>query len=152
MPAENDVLAVARMLRIAGREITRRRDSHAASLGLTSSQADALTFIREHPGCMIADLQGRVGSSHQAARTLAERLRDRDLIEISASEKDARARVLNITPQGVLLHDRFLNMGAESMEPLRETFDDSELRELREGLERLVGGLGLERTVRPRSL
>ena len=60
--------------------------------------------------------------------------------------------MLNITPQGVLLHDRFLNMGAESMEPLRETFDDSELRELREGLERLVGGLGLERTVRPRSL
>ena len=90
MPADSDILAVARMLRIAGREVTRRRDAHAASLGLTSSQADALTFIREHPGCMIADLGAYSGSSHQAARTLVERLRESGIEVITDAEAGQR--------------------------------------------------------------
>ena len=148
VPADSDILTVARMLRIAGREVTRRRDAHAASLGLTSSQADALTFIREHPGCMIADLGSYSGSSHQAARTLVERLRERELIEVSVSDRDARARVLEITPRGILLHDRFLAMGAESFGNIRESFDEGEVRDLKDTLEKLMALLGLEQTVR----
>lgn len=147
-PDEDDVRAIARMLRASGREIARVRDANAASLGLTSSQADALSYIRGHPGCMITDLRTRAGSSHQAARALVERLRERGLVEVTVSDRDARARVLVITPQGILLHDRFVAMGSVTFDALRESFDDAELREFRSMLERLVTGLGLGGTIR----
>lgn len=141
MPADGDVLSIARMLRIAGREIMTKRNANAATLGMTSAQADALTFIREHPGCRIADLQCSLDASHQAARTMADRLRERGLIEVRVSDEDARARTLALTPEGVRLHDRFLSMGVEENSELLRGLDENEVRDLKEILRKLIDGL-----------
>ena len=69
MEQHTDLLSVARKVRVAGKELKKRRDRNAKVHGITSNQADALTFIRDNPGCSITVL--RAASAHPIRRPAA---------------------------------------------------------------------------------
>ncbi len=130
MPDDAETLEVLRLIRIAGREIRRARDANAASLGRSSSQADALGFVRDNGGCTISDLMNYTRTSHQAACGTADRMRDAGLIEIRVSDSDARARTLHATEKGLEVHDRFLELGIEVNGGALDGLTDAEAGEL----------------------
>lgn len=130
MPSDNDILDTAKLIRLTGKEIARKRDSNASSLGLTSAQADALTFIEDNPGCSISDLSENMGATHQAARAIADRMRTNGLIDISVSESDGRVRNLGLTHKGRMVLDEFLRMGVDVNRELFGNLSDAEMSEL----------------------
>lgn len=141
MPTDSEVLEIARLLRLAGREVKKKRDANAASLGLTSSQADALGLIISNPGCSISDLRDGLGASHQAAAAMADRMREAGLIESRVSPDDARARSLWPTGRGSSVYREFVEMGVEVNGNLLDGIPDAEAERLREMLGTVVGNL-----------
>lgn len=139
MQTDVDILILSRMLRIAGREVHRKRDENASTLGMTSIQADALTFIISNPGCRIADLCESMRTSHQAACGIVDRLREKGLIEVSVSREDARVRTITITSEGYELYSKFMEMGRESNRELMSELTDAELSELYTILSKISG-------------
>lgn len=83
-----------------GNRLTRQRDEDLRHLGLTSGQAVALQFIEGHPGCQISDIAADLETTHQAARTLVDRLRAKGLVEVYASDSDGRARSITLSEDG----------------------------------------------------
>ncbi len=138
MSNDLQTLEIARMLRISGREIARKRDENAAMLGLTSAQADSIVFIKENPGCRISDLMEHLSSSHQAACTMTDRLRDKGLIESSISQTDARVRTLTLTPLGLETYEEFMRKGMTSHTHLLDQLSDEEMDTLHTILKKLV--------------
>ncbi|MDO5861529.1 MAG: MarR family winged helix-turn-helix transcriptional regulator [Thermoplasmata archaeon] len=141
MPPDSEVLEIARLLRLAGREVKKKRDSNAASLGLTSSQADALAFVIANPGCSISDLRNALESSHQAAAAIVDRMRDAGLIETSVSEQDARVRILTPTGKGELVYGEFVDMGVDVNGNLLDGISEDDAGELRSMLSRMLDNL-----------
>lgn len=136
-----DILTLSRMLRIAGREVHRRRDENAMTLGMTSVQADALSYIIANPGCKIADLRGPMGASHQAACGIVDRMREKGLVEISVSDRDARIRVIKATPEGHSIYNRFMDLGSKSNNCLMASLSDDERMDLHHILSKILSGL-----------
>lgn len=130
MEADVDILQLSRMLRIAGREVHRKRDENASALGLTSVQADVLSYVISNPGCRIADLREPMGASHQAACGIIDRMRERGLVEISVSEQDARVRTIRVTPEGQSIYSRFMEMGNASNRNLMTDLTAEERKDL----------------------
>ncbi len=139
MQADVDILMLSRILRIAGREVHRKRDENALMLGMTSVQADALTFVISNPGCRIADLCEQMRTSHQAACGIVDRLREKGLIEVSVSREDARVRTITVTSEGYGLYSKFMEMGRESNKALMSELTDTELSELYAILLKILG-------------
>lgn len=131
MPDDAEILETVRLIRIIGRAVRTARDANAASLGLTSSHADALGFIRDNLGCTISDLMKHERTSHQAACGTVERMREAGLIEVRVADADARARTLWATDKGRRVHDRFLELGVEVNRGILDGLTDAETDDLR---------------------
>lgn len=142
MEADNiDILTLSRMLRIAGREVRKRKDENAMILGMTSTQADALTYIIANPDCRIADLCEPMGTSHQAACGIVDRMKEKGLVETSVSDRDARVRIIRATPKGHSTYERFMDMGCVSNNNLMANISEDERRELHLILSKILSGL-----------
>lgn len=137
MPSDSEILETARMIRLAGREIARKRDANASSLGITSTQADALILVRDNPGCSITFLRDNLGTTHQASRALVDRMRLNGLVLVGTHDDDARVRTVDLTDRGVRILDEFLRMGVEVNTTLFGTLDEEGFRHLRESLSRI---------------
>lgn len=137
---DEQLIDIARKLRLAGREVKNRRDGNAVIVGLTSSQADALLYILSNPGCRIADLCKGVGTSHQAACGYADRLFDAGLIRVEQSRSDARARLLHPTELGKEVYSKFINLGVEVNSNLFSPLTDDEIQELGRILDKIISG------------
>lgn len=124
-----DLLSIARKVRLVGKEIKKHRDNNAKSLDITSNQADALTFIRDNPGCSITALKNNIGASHQAACGLADRLVAKGLVQFGTSD-DARIKTVTLSPEGTKVLRRFYNAGIEDNAGLFEGLSDEEIRRL----------------------
>lgn len=137
MPKDTDFFELAFRLRITGNEVRRVRDQNAKDLGLTSAQADAMMVISKSPNCHIVDLCTALGTSHQAACTLIERLKDKGLVEVSASRSDARAKDIKLTYKGEAILASFLERGLKRNGAMLSGFTDHEVADLRRMLDRI---------------
>ncbi|MCT3314614.1 MarR family transcriptional regulator, partial [Lactiplantibacillus pentosus] len=52
---------VARQVLVLARQITRRRNQHLRTVGLTTEQADALVFFTDHPKQTVTAFKTRQG-------------------------------------------------------------------------------------------
>lgn len=134
---DDEIIRIARMLRLAGRSVRIKRDVNASKVGLTSTQADALLFILSNPGCRIADLCKGIGTSHQAACGYVDRLYESGLVKVEQSRSDARARLLYVTDKGVKVYDEFIRLGVEVNSTLFSPLSEEEIFELERILTKL---------------
>lgn len=137
MEQHTDLLSVARKVRVAGKELKKRRDRNAKVHGITSNQADALTFIRDNPGCSITVLRDCISTSHQAACGLADRLVAKGLVEFGTFD-DARVKTLTLTPEGTEMLRTFYSVGVEDSMGLFGDLSEEEIRRLDKIMDKIL--------------
>lgn len=91
---------VARQVLILARQIKRRRNQHLRTVGLTTEQADALTFFTDQPGRTVTAFKTYQEITHQTARMIVQRLQTRGYVQLLVSPTDARAKQVVVTPSG----------------------------------------------------
>ncbi|AHN68431.1 transcription regulator [Lactiplantibacillus plantarum] len=91
---------VARQVLILARQIKRRRNQHLRTVGLTTEQADALTFFTDQPGRTVTAFKTYQEITHQTARMIVQRLQTRGYVQLVVSTTDARAKQVVVTPSG----------------------------------------------------
>lgn len=91
---------VARQVLILARQIKRRRNQHLRTVGLTTEQADALTFFTDQPGRTVTAFKTYQEITHQTARMIVQRLQTRGYVQLVVSPTDARAKQVVVTPSG----------------------------------------------------
>ncbi|CAL6932298.1 Transcription regulator, MarR family [Lactiplantibacillus plantarum] len=91
---------VARQVLILARQIKRRRNQHLRTVGLTTQQADALTFFTDQPGRTVTAFKTYQEITHQTARMIVQRLQTRGYVQLVVSPTDARAKQVVVTPSG----------------------------------------------------
>ncbi|MGA3448664.1 MarR family winged helix-turn-helix transcriptional regulator [Lactiplantibacillus plantarum] len=91
---------VARQVLILARQIKRRRNQHLRTVGLTTQQADALTFFTDQPGRAVTAFKTYQEITHQTARMIVQRLQTRGYVQLVVSPTDARAKQVVVTPSG----------------------------------------------------
>ncbi|MDI5786348.1 MarR family winged helix-turn-helix transcriptional regulator [Lactiplantibacillus plantarum] len=91
---------VARQVLILARQIKRRRNQHLRTVGLTTEQADALTFFTDQPGRTVTAFKTYQEITHQTARMIVQRLQTRGYVKLVVSTTDARAKQVVVTPSG----------------------------------------------------
>ena len=91
---------VARQVLILARQIKRRRNQHLRTVGLTTEQADALTFFTDQPGRTVTAFKTYQEITHQTARMIVQRLQTRGYVQLVVSPTDASAKQVVVTPSG----------------------------------------------------
>lgn len=94
-----DFLIERKILKI-GNRLSNTRDKDLNQYGLTPIQSEALLFYASNNGSPILDLKEWLDISHQAARSLVERLKLKGLLRMEISIEDGRYRKIYITKQG----------------------------------------------------
>ena len=79
---ERDILKV-------GNQLNNMRDEDLKQRNITPAQSETLLFFAEHEGATVSELKDYLKISHQAARKLAEKLREKK-IPVSMFWKDLR--------------------------------------------------------------
>ena len=101
------------ILRLANR-IIRNRDRHVRALGLTTEQADSLLFFLGREGASITCLKEYLGVTHQTARGIVQRLKEKGLIETAPSPADGRRQLVRPTQGGVEMGARLRQNGSRT--------------------------------------
>lgn len=96
----NDEVTIARKILQLSNRIQTVRNIQLKELGLTGEQADTLRFFSENENATASDLKAHFGVSHQAARALVERLKDKGFLCLQVSRLDGRARIVTLTDKG----------------------------------------------------
>lgn len=126
--------AARSIISIANR-ITARRNQQVRELGLTSEQADALTYFHGHPGESINGLKDELRIRHQTASGIVNRLRAKKLIVLTQSKEDRRARKIRLTAAGEKIFEQIRDAGGETGDGLFAGMSEDEQREFMRMLE-----------------
>ena len=113
LTTDMEYLFARRILALAN-SITKSRNADIRALGLTSTQADALHFFVREPDRSAVDLKEHLHISHQAARSLIERMTDKGLLQSVPSGTDARYKLVSATDKGLTVHGQMLHNGAHA--------------------------------------
>ena len=102
------------------------RNKDLEDFGLTSNQSETLLFFSGHDGAMITDLKEHLKVSHQAAQKIVDRMREKHLLHIVPSKKDARAKNVYLTDDGRKLCTALKASGADVGQTLLSNLSEDE--------------------------
>ncbi|MDP9801573.1 DNA-binding MarR family transcriptional regulator [Arcanobacterium wilhelmae] len=115
-PADIEFRVARGILTLANRIIANRNE-HLKEVGLTAEQADSLLFFSHNPESSTTHLKNFLRVRHQTASGLVARLAAKDMIEVTASDVDARAKVIHLTDKGNraihFLHEHGTHTGSD---------------------------------------
>lgn len=83
-----------------GNQIINQRTDDLKLYNLTSNQSETLLFFDRNPGAIVLDLKDHLKISHQAARNIITRMKEKGLLYASVSDTDGRARQICLTEKG----------------------------------------------------
>ena len=130
-------LNIIRMMQRVGKDLLVIRDRNLAEIGITSVQSSAILFIGSNPRCRITDLGKHMGISHQAARSLVERMCTKGFMCTRVCEDDARAREITLTKMGRETESRIRNRGGNVGKGVLTGFSDEDIASLEEYLNKI---------------
>src|SRR5699024_340580 len=131
---------IERKNRKLGNHFDISRNKTLKMYNLTSNQSIALLFFDLHDGAMISDLKEYLKVSHQAAQKIVERMRVDNLLSISVSEVDARAKQVNLTTHGKQLCEILKNTRVSFEKQIFENLSNTE----KETLSKLLGKISID--------
>ncbi|MPM39428.1 hypothetical protein SDC9_86061 [bioreactor metagenome] len=88
--------------------IIKNRNRHLEALNLTTGQADSLQFFLAHKEATVTELKDHLGTTHQTACGIVQRMAEKGLITLSVSDTDARCRLVVPTEAGTQLGTRMV--------------------------------------------
>jgi MarR family transcriptional regulator, negative regulator of the multidrug operon emrRAB len=112
----------------------------SAATGLASSEAAALNFVGQTPGCSIESVRTALAISHPGTVRVIDRLADRGLIERKAGV-DGRTRGLWLTPSGKDAWARLNEARLAWLEAVIDRFGRTEQAQLESAVEDLLAVL-----------
>lgn len=132
----DDYKLARRLLKVASRIVNvRSRDVGESSL--TAEQAETLRFFAERDGACATDLKEYLEISHQAARSLIERMRQKDFLILVTSPVDARAKSVYLSDKGKAAFAEIYSFGERAGQRLLRGFGEDEKRLLEELLDKI---------------
>ncbi|MEM1314663.1 MAG: MarR family transcriptional regulator [Pseudomonadota bacterium] len=131
----------------ASHVINRAYTPHLARLGLTYPQYITLVLLWERDGQKVTELAEKLRMKTSTLTPLLQRLEAEGLVERRQDEQDRRAVVVNLTPRGRGLQDEAPDITACMVRGT--TLSRSELKRLRQLLEKLTTGLSAAQPRRP---
>lgn len=132
---------IERTIRKIGNHLMNGRDDDLKRYNLTSNQSNSLLYFDKHPGALVLDLKDYLKISHQAARNIVERMKEKDLLYVVVSEKDARARQIYLTESGQATCDELKKLGSQVGTHLLRGLSEEEKQTLAGLLEKIVQDL-----------
>ena len=88
---------IQRSILKTGNRLLNIRSDNLKAFDLTPNQSETLLFFDRHPGAIILDLKDYLQISHQAARNLVERMKEKDLLQAVVSDTDGRAKQIYLS-------------------------------------------------------
>lgn len=147
-PAQDEVRPDVRRAAVAVRELRRStstprfRDSIFGDLNvLDIAQHDALEVIVTLDGARMSDVAQALRVDPSTATRTVARLAALGLVERRPDPADGRSVMAVATPEGLSLLERLHERARDALGQLYDRFDEDELRQLAELIERLVAGI-----------
>ena len=108
---------------------------------LDLGQVDALDLLAERDGCRMNELAEALRVDASTATRAVDRLVGDGLAARTAASDDRRAVVVSLTPAGVARHRELYERRRRVVERIVAEFDEAELAQLADLLERLVAAV-----------
>lgn len=138
----NDInFVIERNILKIGNQILNIRNDDLKSYSLTSNQSETLLYFDARPGALIIDLKDYLKVSHQAARNLIERMKEKDLLYVEVSDEDARAKKVFLTEKGIFICRKLKEKGSNLGKTILSSLDNGEKEALLFLLEKIISGL-----------
>ena len=137
---DRDFLIERNILKI-GNHLLNGRDKDLKQYDLTSNQSETLLFFDRHRGAMVLDLKEHLKISHQAARNIVERMKDKNLLYVEVSDTDARARKIYLSEKGEKICNELKKKGGDAGSNLLRTLNEEEKQRLAVLLEKIIEAL-----------
>ena len=128
---------IERLLLKNGNLVNNIRDHDLKKDDMTSSQSEAILFYADHSGCSIKDLAVHLNISHQAARKLVDKLKEKHILAIQVSKEDKRYTNVSLTAEGQELSRRLKGNGFSVGEKMLNGFSAEEKGLLLNYMERI---------------
>lgn len=106
------------------------RDEYLCKKNITSAQSETLLFYFGNQGKSITDLKNHLQVSHQAARKLVDKLREKEYLYLTFSKKDARVTEVFLTDKGLEICTRLIHEGSHAGAALLQNFSKAEKEKL----------------------
>ena len=137
---DKDFYIERNILKIGNRLLNQRSDD-LKYFDLTPNQSETLLFFERHDGAMIQDLREYLQVTHQAATKIVDRMRDKELLIISISASDARAKEIRLTEKGQGIFQQLKKKGSNVGSNLLRTLNEDEKNQLAVLLEKIIQNL-----------
>mgnify|MGYP001851181249 CR=1 FL=1 len=134
---DRDFLIERNILKI-GNQLLNIRSEDLKEFDLTSTQSETLLFFDKHSGAMIYDLKDHMKISHQAARNIVERMKEKDLLYVEISDTDARAKKVYLSEKGKKICGKLKKRGTDVGSSLLRALQEEEKQELARLLEKII--------------
>ena len=135
--ADKEFFIERNILKIGNQLLNGRRED-LKEFDLTSNQSETLLFFDRHPGAMIYDLKIYMKISHQAARNLVERMKEKDLLNVTVSDTDTGARKVNLSQKGEKICKELKKKGTDVGGTLLKPLSEKEKDQLSVILEKII--------------
>ena len=117
-----------KVLALANRIVT-SRNRHLKELGLTAEQADTLLFLASRTDATATDLKDFLQIRHQTARGILLRLVEKDMVYLTQSAQDARAKNAKLTEKGLRVMAQLRENGTHTGYHLLQDMTEEERRQ-----------------------
>lgn len=102
---------INRKIQRLGSRLVNKRTKDLKGLNLTPEQSDILQYFAANTGARVMDLSAHLDVSHQAARSVVERMKKKELLYVEVMAEDARAKHVYLTEKGKQVHAQLQSMG-----------------------------------------
>ena len=137
---DRDFLIERNILKI-GNLLLNVRSEDLKIFDLTPTQSETLLFFDKHSGAMIYDLKDHMKISHQAARNIVERMKQKDLLYVEVADTDARAKKVYLSEKGKRTCRKLQKKGTDVGSNLLRALREDEKQELALLLEKIIKSL-----------
>lgn len=134
---DKDFYIERNILKIGNRLLNQRSDD-LKGFNLTPNQSETLLFFERYDGAMIQDLREYLQVTHQAATKIVERMRDKELLIISISASDARAKEIRLTDKGRSICHQLKKKGSHVGSNLLRVLNEDEKNQFAILLEKII--------------
>ena len=137
---DDEFLLTRKILKI-GYKISNSRDSDFQRCGITPGQWETLLFFDLNENATITDLKDHLNISHQAARNIVERLKDKKILNVERAAEDGRAKKIYLTDKGKDICCEVKKGGIRTGRNILSGFSDEEVEELKILLEKIYNNI-----------
>ncbi len=140
MHESDDFIITRRIIRLSNLLVNKQHDE-LLKYNITFVQAEALLYFDKYEGMRALDLKQYLGVSHQAARSIVERMSKKEYLYSRVSAEDTRAKNIYLTDQGKQICFELRKVGIDDGQRLLKNIGSEKRRDLLRLLKQMIDNL-----------